>query len=86
MKKTYVTPSICIEHYELTQSIAACETKIGLYDSQCIQDSSAVPDTTKSLAKEMGWFLSGYCQNSSIGTIPNDGICYHTSANTAFSS
>ena len=86
MKKTYEKPSVAIEYYELSQAIAACETKIGLLDSQCVL---ADPDATagaKTLAQNWGYFSAGACQLDAAGMENGDGICYHTSANAMFSS
>lgn len=85
MKEKYVAPTISIEHYELTQSIAACATKIGAFDSACVSSSPNAPGEMKDLANAF-YFSSGYCLNVATGTSGTDGICYHTSANAAFSS
>lgn len=86
MKKTYVTPSICIEHYELTQSIAACDLKIGLMDSACVLSSPNATKDMKNYAMS-NWFLSNTaCAVYAEGMQDSTGICYHTNANAAFTS
>lgn len=84
MKRKYVVPEINIEHYALTQSIAACAVKIGLLDSACVIDD---PDATlgmKYLAYD-DYFLEG-CNEVPEGVDPATGICYHTNAQAAFNS
>ena len=85
MKKTYVAPAIAIERYELTQTIAACMTIIGLNDSACVLAAPGVTDQMKDLAS-IGWFVEGACAESASGMDNFDGICVHTNANTAFTS
>lgn len=85
MKKKYVTPSIAIEHYELTQSIASCETKIGFLDSDCVKKD---PDSTNQM-KNLAWseyFTEGACTEYPFGMDEYDSICYHTNASAAFNS
>lgn len=85
MKKKYMAPAIEIERYELTQSIAACSTKIGLLDSDCVKKD---PDATNPM-KDLAWtgfFTDDNCDLSAVGMDSNDGICYHTNANAAFNS
>ena len=86
MKKEYVTPEIAIEHYEVTQAIASCVTKIGFLSSDCVKND---PDATNRM-KDLAW--SGYfteqgkCDIYAIGMDEYDSICYHTNASAAFSS
>ena len=85
MKKKYMAPAIAIERYELTQSIAGCSTKIGFLNSACVEkDPDATPEM-KDLAG-FGFFTDSKCDLSAVGMDSNDGICYHTNANAAFSS
>lgn len=86
MKKEYVTPEIAIEHYEVTQAIASCVTKIGLLSSDCVKND---PDATTGM-KDLAWsgFFTdeGNCESYAIGMDGYDSICYHTNASAAFSS
>lgn len=86
MKKRYVTPIITVEHYELTQSIAACKTKIGFLDSDCVKND---PDATNQM-KDLAWsgFFTDFqsCVEYPKGWDEFDKICYHTNANAAFNS
>lgn len=85
MKRNYVTPVITVEYYELTQSIAACITKINSLDSMCVlNDSDGVPVWDYAFD---GWFAPGHCAEEwTAGMDSDDGICYHTSINQAFTS
>ena len=84
MKRNYVTPAIAVEYYNLTQSIAVCDRKIGLTDSQCvINDHDATDDMREWAYAE--WFLGG-CIEIAEEMGANDGMCYHTNANAAFAS
>ena len=85
MKKTYTTPTIVVEHYELTQSIAACATKIGMNDSACVFNDSDSTVQMKDMANGF-FFREGFCDFAAIGTDEYDGVCYHTNANAAFTS
>lgn len=85
MKKAYQTPEMAVELFELTQSIASCDTKIGLLDSECVINDNNSTDDMKDFAY-IGWFLSGSCSESAEGMDGYDSICYHTNANAAFSS
>lgn len=85
MKKKYVAPTIVVEHYEVTQSIAACATKIGLNNSACVINDPDSTNQMKDLA-HVGWFNSGACGESAVGMDGSDKICYHTNASAAFTS
>ena len=85
MKKKYEAPSISIEYFEMTQSIANCATKIGFLNSECVKKD---PDATNQM-KDLAWaeyFNDGYCELYPEGQDKNDRICYHTNANAAFNS
>ena len=85
MKRQYIVPGITIERYAVTQSIAACNIKIGFLDSDCIIRD---PDSTtemKDYASD-GWFASGNCMEEVYAGTDYDGICYHTNTQAAFNS
>ena len=86
MRKKYVAPVITVEHYELTQTIANCKTKIGFGDAKCVwQDSDSTPEL-KTVA-QMYFTNSSLCIDvPTTGQEIADGICYHTNANSAFTS
>lgn len=85
MKMTYQKPAVAVEHYALSQSIAACMVKIGLLDSACVYNDEHAPADMKALAVT-GWFTAGNCATTASGGQSADGICFHTSANAAFKS
>ena len=85
MKRNYVTPAIAVEYYNLTQSIAVCEKKIGFGDSACVmKDADSTPEM-KNMADAF-WFMPGNCDFAVQTGVDNNGICYHTNANAAFNS
>ena len=75
---------VAVERYDLSQTITACITKIGLLDSACVLSDIDAPREMKSLAVGK-WFTSS-CDNVMRGGQSSDGICYHTNANSAFNS
>lgn len=86
MKRKYVAPMITVEHYELTQTIANCKTKIGFGDSECVwQDEDSTPEL-KTVA-QFYFTTSDLCYDvPNSGDQITDGICYHTNVNSAFTS
>lgn len=88
MKRQYSKPTVSVERYSLTQSVASCYIKIFVNDSilepdRVMQD----PDSTiemKNLAR-IGGFVTT-CDLSLRFSEASDGTCYHTNANGAFSS
>lgn len=84
MKMKYEKPQVAVEYYELSQSIAACITKIGLIDSKCVLDDADAPRRMKEMAYA-DWFTAA-CVQFANGTEQADGICFHTSSNAAFNS
>ena len=85
MKKKYVSPMVSLERYELTQTIAGCQTKIGFLDSECVIKDPDSTNKMKDLAYS-DYFVEGSCENYPIGMDEYDSICYHTNANAAFNS
>lgn len=86
MKKQYIKPMLAVEYYELTQAIAACATKFGFMNSACVLNDADATAPMKSLAN-IGFFTeAGGCVLFAVGMDGNDAICYHTNANSAFTS
>lgn len=85
MKKQYQKPLIAIEHYELTQSIASCSIKIGFLDRMCVLRDTDATAEMRNLAMEF-YFSTGCSKTIEMGETREDGICYHTNMNAAFSS
>lgn len=86
MKKKYTAPTIAIEHYEVTQAIASCATKIGFLNSECVKNDPDVTDQMKDLAWSGFFTEQGSCVAYAEGMDGMDKICYHTNANAAFNS
>lgn len=87
MKKHYEKPLVAIEYFELTQTIASCNIKIGFLDRLCVLQDPDTPGSMRDMAKNF-YFTSGAdgCMKSVVSGSTDDGICYHTSANSAFNS
>ncbi len=87
MKLKYEKPMIAVENYELSQSIAACDNRIGFTNSECVIKDPDATDHAKRLASTLGWFMeAGGCGLWSEGADGSDGICYNTNANAMFTS
>ena len=88
MKRNYVTPMIAVEHYDLTQSIAACGTKFNFLSKECVlKDDDATPQMMSYAYR--GYFVEGHCDKYWFELDPGEtdnGFCYHTNANAAFNS
>ena len=85
MKKPYISPTIEMESFMLNQQIASCPgVKIGLTDMACVLTDPDAPPAMKNLAMA-GYFFDG-CSWTAEGGSFEDGICYHTSINLAFTS
>ena len=84
MKMKYEKPQVAVEYYELSQSIAACITKIGLLNSECVLRDPDAPRRMKEMA--LNYWFTAACDLYATGTDQADGVCFHTSANAAFSS
>lgn len=82
---------MAIERYELTQAIASCALKIGFNDSTCVlKDADAQGLYGMLNLAASGFFTANAkgcdnCPSDSTGE-DEDGICYHTLANAAFTS
>ena len=86
MKKQYVKPMLIAEHFTLTQSIAACTTKIGFLDSQCVIKD---PDSSHHMLDFAfdNFFVGGHCMDAYADDMSEeDQYCYHTNINTVFTS
>lgn len=86
MKKSYEKPAVCVEHYAMTQAIAASCT-IKIYNDPTLhadQDVLNDPDATnsmKNLARVGGFVSFDGCTLALEGRVV-DGICFHTSVAT----
>lgn len=84
MKLKYEKPLIAVEHYELSQAIAACEIAVGFYNDECIAQDKDVPEEVRDLAKYTYFFDA--CDLPVKDMEITDKVCYHTSASTLFGS
>lgn len=87
MKLKYEKPLIAVEHYALSQAIAACSIQVGYNDNICMANDEDVPPVMQDLAYA-GVFGEGRCVPGmeSLGCDEYDGVCYHTSVNLLFCS
>lgn len=86
MKMKYEKPMLAVEYYELTQTIAACETKIGFMGTECVKNDADATEQMQDLAWA-GFFADGItCGDFPTGMDSFDKICYHTNINAAFTS
>ena len=89
MKKTYVTPMILTETYELTRNTSSCSViKINFVSTGCVlADGDSTPGMID-LALMNGFLTQNDCILPVSDPDPEtgEGICYHTSAAMAFTS
>lgn len=86
MKRTYQKPHLEIESFVLTQQITSCSyLKIGFNDGDCVDKDSDATEKMKRLAAS-GIFSDGCLTPPIFAPEGDDGICYHTSINMAFTS
>ena len=87
MKKKYQKPFAAVEHYKLSQSIAACSIIVGLTNNSCVVASSNVPDQTRAFAMTWPAYFQGTSCDKDVASIQdNDSLCYHTQAAALFTS
>ena len=85
MKKVYTSPVIEMENFTIAQQIASCGAmQINLMDSVCVLCDEDSTEEMKRLAN-IGFFLDG-CNMQASGMTTNDGYCYNTNINIAFTS
>ena len=85
MKKAYVKPMLLLERFEMTQRLSNCSLLIGFGGS-----ASVLKDTDSTIAMRnmaaAGFFTAGNCDWYPEHMDAEDGVCYQTSMNLAFSS
>lgn len=89
MKMQYSKPTLNVEYYSLTQSIAACSgIKIALDPNNILDSIMKDPDATDAMKTwaEFGGFLSTHGCDYIMDLHSEDGACYHTNLNAAFNS
>ena len=74
-----------MESFGVSQMLAGCSMLIGFRDSMCVlMDDNSTEDMWE-LALN-GFFSAGDCTEYPFNSDYEDGVCYHTSVNLAFSS
>ena len=89
MKRQYSKPTLSVERYSLTQSVASCYIKIFTDDSLTQSKRAMMDPDSKIEMKNMarlGGFIDATCTLSLRFSETHDGTCYHTNVNGAFSS
>ncbi len=88
MKKKYIRPTVEVEHFVLTQVIAACHPSYIVHSlsSKCVEDSNNATDKMRDWAAAGLWIDTTHCDWPAEGMPPEDGICYHTNMNAVFRS
>ena len=85
MKKAYKKPMMFMESFGVTQMLSNCSLQIGFSDSACV-----LKDTDSTIAMRnmalAGFFTGGNCDWYPMNNDNDQGVCYHTSVNLAFSS
>lgn len=84
MKKTYRSPVILVERFELTQNLANCAISINAQDIGCVINSSEATPEMKDLAIQ-GYFAMN-CIRQPIAGAPYITFCYLTADGLAFGS
>lgn len=74
-----------VERFDLTQCLSNCSLLIGFTNSACV-----LKDTDSTIAMRnmalAGYFAAHACEWYPQNQDFEDGVCYHTSVNLAFSS
>ena len=86
MKMEYQKPMVAVEHYKLSQSIAACSIKINSLDHACVVKDVDSPPEMRSIAYLYPEYFSVDCTTNAAYIQNNDSICYHTQVSAAFTS
>lgn len=95
MKLKYQKPAVAVEHFELSQSIAACTIKIGFADNKCVRNDPDVPAEMRSIAFNYPIYFSTGCDDVAGGLdvithdvpgVPKTDLCFHTQTNATFTS
>ena len=89
MKKLYEKPAVAVERFALTQYISACELKIGFAGRTCVLQDADTQNLYGMLSLAADYhFTSGApgCDHVPSELSGENGICYHTLSNAAFTS
>lgn len=86
MKMEYQKPMVAVEHYKLSQSIAACAIQINSLSNACVVKDKDSPPEMRSIAYLYSEYFSSDCQTNAATIQGNDSICYHTQVSACFTS
>ena len=85
MKKAYKKPMMLMESFGVTQMLSNCTLLIGFNNSACV-----LADTDSTIAMRnmalAGYFTGDNCDWYPMNNDNDQGVCYHTSVNLAFTS
>ncbi len=85
MKKAYNKPIVLMESFGVTQMLTNCTLKIGFADAMCVLNDENSTHNMLNLAV-FGTFTANECAEYPQNTDNDEGVCYHTSVNLAFTS
>lgn len=86
MKMEYKKPMVAVEHYKLSQSIAACSIQINSLDNMCVIRDNDSPPEMRSIALLYPEYFSTDCASNAAHIQGNDSICFHTQVSACFTS
>ena len=88
MQKKSAKPAILVERFELSQSLASCSgIKISSLDADCVvNDPDSWSTPMFDLALSGNFMPNTSCVLPPVDNDADDGICYFTSVNMAFTS
>ncbi len=86
MKMKYQKPLVAVEHYKLSQSIAACAIQINSLDNVCVRNDDDTPQQVRDSAFVFPELFSTPCEENAAHIQDNDSICYHTAISACFTS
>ena len=86
MKMEYKKPMVAVEHYKLSQSIAACSIQINALDNMCVVRDKDSPPEMRSMALLYPEYFSTDCASNTAYIQGSDSICYHTQVSACFTS
>ena len=85
MKKAYKKPMMLMESFGVTQMLSNCSLLIGFQDSTCVLQDTDSTIAMRNMA-QAGFFTANGCDWYPMNMDFDQGVCYHTSVNLAFSS
>ena len=85
MKKAYKKPMMFMESFGVTQMLSNCSLLIGFNNSACVLKDTDSTIPMRNMA-QAGYFTAENCDWYPMNMDSDQGVCYHTSVNLAFSS